>query len=95
MAGNEVKSLHRHSSASYIAGRGRLMGLVVTHKTGTTGDIIVYDNTSASGDEILEVDETTTGTISINIPGDGILYFTGLYVSMPSNTSVTIFYQQG
>ena len=74
MAGNEVKSLHRHSSASYI---------------------IVYDNTSASGDEILEVDETTTGTISINIPGDGILYFTGLYVSMPSNTSVTIFYQQG
>ena len=95
MAGNEVKAKHTHTSASLLTGRGRLMGLVVNHKTGVTDNILLYDNTAASGSVILEVDESVAGTFDIMIPGDGILYETGVYVSVPANTSITIFYQQG
>ena len=95
MAGNEVKAKHTHTSASLLTGRGRLMGLVINHKTGVTGNILLYDNTAASGSVILEVDESVAGTFDIMIPGDGILYETGVYVSAPANTSITIFYQQG
>ncbi len=71
------------------------MGLIVTHKTGASGNIIVYDNSSASGSVLIEVDETVAGTFDVVFPGDGILYETGVYASLPANTSLTIFYQQG
>lgn len=95
MAGNEVKSKHTHVSAALLTGRGRLMGLVINHKTGVTDNIVLYDNTAASGSVIVEIDESVAGTIDIMIPGDGILYETGIYASLPANTSLTIFYQQG
>lgn len=95
MAGNEVKTKHIHASASLLSGRGRLMGLVVNHKTGVSGNIIVYDNTAASGSVLIEVDESVAGTFDVVFPGDGILYETGVYAALPANTSLTIFYQQG
>lgn len=95
MAGNEVKAKHTHASASLLSGRGRLMGLIVSHKTGVTGNIILYDNTAASGSVLIEVDESVAGTFDVVFPGDGILYETGVYATLPANTSVTIFYQQG
>jgi len=95
MAGNEVKAKHTHASASLLSGRGRLMGLVVTHKTGASGNIIIYDNNAASGNVLIEVDESVAGTFDIVFPGDGILYETGVHAALPANTSLTIFYQQG
>ena len=71
------------------------MGLVVNHKTGVSGNIIVYDNNAASGDVLIEVDESVAGTFDVVFPGDGILYETGVYATLPANTSLTIFYQQG
>ncbi len=95
MAGNEVKTKHTTISASLLTGRGRLMGLVVTHKTGSSGHIVIYDNSSASGSVLIEIDENVAGTFDVVFPGDGILYETGVYANLPANTSVTIFYQQG
>jgi hypothetical protein len=71
------------------------MGLVVNHKTGVSGNIIIYDNTAASGSVLIEVDESVAGTFDVVFPGDGILYETGVYATLPANTSLTIFYQQG
>jgi len=96
MAGNEVTSAHIHASGSLANCRGRLKGLVITHKTGSSGDIVVYDNSSAAaGAVIIEVDETTAGTFTIDVPGDGIIFEDGLYASLPANTSLTVFIQLG
>lgn len=96
MAGNEVTSAHVHASGSLANCRGRLKGFIANHKTGATGDIVLYDNASAaSGDVILEVDETVAGPLAYEIPGDGVIFENGLYVSLPANTSITVFVQLG
>ena len=96
MAGNEVTSAHVHASGSLANCRGRLKGFISNHKTGATGDIIIYDNPSAaSGTVLLEMDESVAGPLAYEIPGDGIIFENGLYVSLPANTSMTVFVQLG
>lgn len=96
MAGNEVIAKHLNASGVLADCRGRLKGFIVNHDTGTSGHIILYDNDSAaSGTVVLEVDEKGAGTFGIEIPGDGIIFDNGLYVSLPSNTSITVFVQLG
>ena len=94
MAGNEVKSFHIHASGTITSGRGRMKGFLVNHSTGSTGTTTIYDNTSASGTVLLELDETGQGIFGMEIPGDGILFETGVYVSLATNTSLTLFIQQ-
>ena len=94
MAGNDVLSAHTHTSAALINRRCRLRGVVVNTTAGTSGDVIFYDNASAgSGTVLLEVDEKAVSTVDIIIPGDGILAKNGVYASLPSNVSVTVFYE--
>lgn len=96
MAGNEVIAKHLHASGVLAECRGRLKGFIANHDSGATGHIILYDNDSAaSGSSVLEIDEKGTGTFSMNIPGDGIIFENGLYVVLPSNTSLTVFVQLG
>lgn len=94
MAGNDVKSTHLHTSGVFIGRRCRLRGVVVNTTSGSSGDVVFYDNASAaSGTVLLEVDEKSPSTVDIIIPGDGILAKNGVYGSIPSNVTVTIFFE--
>ena len=94
MAGNDVFSAHATVSSALINRRCRLRGVVVNTSSGTSGDVIFYDNAAAaSGSVLLEVDEKAQSTVDIIIPGDGILAKNGVYVSLPANVSATIFYE--
>tara|TARA_R100001463_G_scaffold97220_3_gene151672 strand:+ start:1238 stop:1534 length:297 start_codon:yes stop_codon:yes gene_type:complete len=96
MAGNEVIAKHAHASGVLADCRGRFKGFVIGHDSGSSGHIILYDNDSAaSGTVVIEVDEKGTGNFGMEIPGDGIIFHDGLYVSLPSNTSITVFVQLG
>jgi hypothetical protein len=96
MAGNEVIAKHLHASGVLANCRGRLKGFMVNHDSGTSGNIILYDNDSAaSGDVVMEVDEKGAGAFGMTVPGDGIIFDNGLYVSLPANTSITVFIQLG
>jgi hypothetical protein len=93
MAGQEVRSVHTHTSAAVLTKRHRVMGVVISTASGATGNVIIYDNASAaSGTVILEIDEKPQGTTDIMVPGDGILAKNGVYVSLPANVTATIFY---
>ena len=95
MAGNEVKAVHSHSTASFATGRGRLTGFLINHSSGSSGDGVIYDNAAAaSGDEVLEIDEKAAGLFGMEIPGDGILFYNGLYANIPANTTLTLFIQK-
>jgi len=94
VAGKEVRSAHTHTSATLVTGRSRLQGVVVNTSTGATGNVVVYDNTAASGTVLLEVDEKDVSTVDIMIPNDGILAKKGIYADLPANVTITVFYQQ-
>lgn len=96
MAGNEVIAKHLHVSGVLANCRGRFKGFMVNHKSGSSGNIILYDNDSAaSGDVVMEVDEKGAGAFGMTVPGDGIIFDNGLYASLPANTSITVFVQLG
>ena len=89
----DVRSVHLNSSGVALTARTRLKGYQIA-PTGTAGQINIYDNaTAASGNILLSVDTTTnTAIISTLIPGEGILFQSGIYVALPSGVTMTLFY---
>ena len=94
MAGNDVLSAASETSAALVDRRCRLRGVVITTDSGSTGNVLFYDNASAaSGTVLLTIHEKSQGMVDVIIPGDGILASNGVYVSLPSNVAATIFYE--
>ena len=89
---NDVFPKHRNSSGQLFTGPSRLGGYQVK-PGGTAGSILFYDNTSATGTPVMEVDLTVnTAVISTLIPGTGIRFSTGCYVTLPAGSAITIFH---
>lgn len=89
---NDVFSSHNNASGQAFLGASRIGGYQVK-PGGTAGPILFYDNTSATGTPVIEVDLTVnTAIISTLIPGTGIRFSTGCYVTLPAGASITIFH---
>jgi hypothetical protein len=89
---NDVFAVHQNASGQAFLGASRIGGYQVK-PGGTAGAILFYDNTSATGDPVMEVDLTTnTAVISTLIPGTGIRFSTGCYITLPASASITIFH---
>jgi len=89
----DVKSAHIDASGVIFAGPTRVKGYSVS-PGGTAGEIIFYDNTSAaSGTVRLTLNISTNQALdSLAIPGEGIKFFNGVYVSLPVNSHLTVYY---
>lgn len=88
----DVKAAHLNATGLAVTGRCRVKGYQMA-PGGTAGEVNFYDNTTSSGDIRLKVDVTTnTAIISTFIPGEGILFVNGVYITLPTSASVTIFY---
>ena len=89
----DVKSAHLNASGVVFAGPTRIKGYQVA-PGGTAGQINFYDNASAaSGTTPLQLDITiNTAVIATLIPGEGIKFNNGVYVSLPASAAITVFY---
>ena len=89
----DVKSTHLDASGVIFAGPTRVKGYSVS-PGGTAGEIIFYDNASAgSGTTRLTINISTNQALdSLAIPGEGIKFDNGVYVSMPANAHLTVYY---
>ena len=89
----DVKSSHLNASGVLLTSRSRIMGYQLL-SGGTAGQIDFYDNsTTNSGTVRLSVDiSTNTAAISTLIPGEGILFYNGVYVVLPTGAAITVFY---
>jgi len=89
----DVKSTHLSTSGVISGQRTRVRGYQIA-PSGSAGQIDFYDNASAaSGNVLLSVDTTTnTAIISTLVPGEGIVFNSGVYVSLPASTKITAFY---
>jgi len=60
----------------------------------SVGSVKFYDGTSATGTPLINID-TPAGTgnnFYMMIPGEGVLFLTGVYVDVTNITGVTIYY---
>ena len=96
MMQTDVKAAHRSTAGSFIAGRTRLKGFIVTPAVSTACTFEIRDG-SATAPVLFTMDIASLGTPNstyILIPGEGILASTGLNLtlSVGSLTGLTVFY---
>jgi hypothetical protein len=94
MMQTDVKAAHIDANATIFAGTTRVRGYQVA-PGGTAGEIQFYDTTSnsATGTNRLTLHVTTnTAVIATLIPGEGVRFDNGVYVVLPTNSSITVFY---
>jgi len=87
----DVKAAHIETTGTVVSGRNRQKGYQCI-SGGTAGDIIFRDG-GASGTIRLQFNiGTGTQPIGLPIPGEGILYYTDIHVTLPASAKVTVFY---
>ena len=89
----DVKSAHIDASGVIYAGPTRVKGFSIS-PGGTAGEVQFYDNaTTNSGTIRLTLNVSTNQALdSLAIPGEGIRFDIGVYVSMPANTHLTVYH---
>jgi hypothetical protein len=89
----DVLATHLNANGVVAAYPVRVKGYQIK-PGGTAGQIDFYDNASAASGTIrLSLDITTnTAVISTILPGEGIRFNNGVYVSLPASAGITVFY---
>jgi len=90
----DVKMAHLNANAQAITGPVRVKGYQVA-PGGTAGQINFYDTAAntTTGTQRLQLDTTVnTAIISTSIPGEGIRFDNGVYITLPANAAITVFY---
>jgi hypothetical protein len=77
------------ATTTVFAGRTRLKGLVISYPSG--GTVVVTDGAGGAG--LFNFTALAViGTISITIPGEGVLATNGIYVTTSAATTVNVFH---
>jgi hypothetical protein len=92
MMQTDVQAAHLSTAGSFILGRTRLKGIVVSPKASTAATFEIR-NGSATAAVLFTMDlasVTTPVNFNITIPGEGILATTGLHLTTSVGTVVGI-----
>jgi hypothetical protein len=80
-----------------ITGRFYLRQVCVVHKGSGDVDVNIYDQlTAPSGGDTphCQIPALGKGVNTIPVPNPGMLFLTGAYVDLPTNTSIVLFYEK-
>jgi len=96
MMQTDVKSAHLSAAGSYYVGRTRFKGFIVSPKASTAATFEIR-NGSSTADVLYTMDIaslSTPNTFAVQVPGEGILASTGLYLTLSAGsvTGITVFY---
>ena len=88
----DVKAAHVEATGTMVSYRTRVKGYQFLGG-GTAGDIILRDG-GASGTIRLQfnISATPLNPLSFVIPGEGILFYTDVHVTLPASAKITVFY---
>jgi hypothetical protein len=92
MQQTDVKASHVEATGTVISERTRVKGYQCL-SGGTAGNVIFRDG-GASGTIRLEfnVPANTNNPFANIIPGEGILFYTDVHVTLPTSAKITVFY---
>jgi len=88
----DVKAAHVEATGTMVSYRTRVKGYQFLGG-GTAGDIILRDG-GASGTIRLQfnISATPLNPLSFSIPGEGIVFYTDVHVTLPAGAKITVFY---
>jgi hypothetical protein len=88
----DVLAAHTEATGTLVTGRYRLKGYQGL-SGGTAGDFVFRDG-GATGPVRMQfnVPANTNNPFSNLIPGEGILFYDSIHVTLPTSAKVTIFY---
>jgi hypothetical protein len=87
----DVKSAHTETTGSMVSSRARLKGYQCL-SGGTAGDIVFTDGSGGTERLRFNIPGNTNNPFFGLVPGEGILFETGIYVTLPTGAKVTVFY---
>ena len=89
----DIHAVTLASTDTVIPRRARVRGIYLVD-SGTAGSVVLKDG-GASGTTLLSIatPASATGTESIDIPGDGILFETDVHATMTNLASLTVFFE--
>jgi hypothetical protein len=83
------------ASALIHTGKGQLMGVVITNSSATSSTATFYDNTAGSGTKLLEFHLSDADPVQVFFTERFAPKFsTGLYLSLGSNLTATVWSRQ-
>ena len=90
MSQSDVFAVTKAADATVFAGRARVRQIQVKTATSGSQQIVLKDG-GTSGTALLDLSFGTTDTFSVNIPDNGILFSTDVYLDLTACLSVTVF----
>jgi hypothetical protein len=92
MMQTDVKASHLEATGTAVSGRTRIKGYQFL-TGGTAGDIEFRDGGSSGPIRIeFNIATTPTNPLSFTIPGEGVLFYTDVHITLPTNAKITVFY---
>jgi hypothetical protein len=92
MMQTDVLATHVEATGTMVTGRVRVKGYQFLG-AGTAGDIILRDGGSGGTIRLqFNISATPLNPLSFLIPGEGILFYTDVYVTLPTGAKITVFY---
>lgn len=88
---SDVNCATATATGSMFAGRARLRGILITSAAGA--GTVVFKNGGTGGTTVMTINTpASVGMQYVEIPGEGVLFTTDIWLTLTTATSVTIFY---
>lgn len=87
---SDVFAVTKTADATVFANRARVRQIHVK-TTGSGSPQVVLKDGGSGGTSLIDVSFTTSQTHAVNIPDNGILFETGVYLDLTDCDSVTVF----
>jgi hypothetical protein len=91
MQQTDVKAAHLEATGTAVSYRTRVKGYQCI-SGGTAGDVIFRDGGSSGPIRLQFNIATGTQPIGLAIPGEGILFYTDVHMTLPTSAKITVFY---
>jgi len=90
MSQSDIFAVTKTADATVFAGRARVRQIQV-HTSGSGSPAVVLKDGGSSGTTLLSLTFTTSNVHSVNIPDNGILFTTDVYLDLTACEGVTVF----
>jgi hypothetical protein len=92
MMQTDVLASHVEATGTMVTGRVRVKGYQCL-SGGAAGDIILRDGGSGGTIRLqFNIPANTNNPFANLIPGEGIVFYTDVYVTLPTGAKITVFY---